>query len=48
MEPRVEVIALGGTIASKPEAGRDGVLPGLTAEDLLAAYLGRDAGERVM
>lgn len=38
--PRVEVIALGGTIASVPEPGAAGVTPGLTAADLVAAVPG--------
>ena len=37
MIPRVEVIALGGTIASTPGADKTGVVPSLTAADLLAA-----------
>lgn len=37
MKPRVEVIALGGTIASKPRPGQDGVFPDLTAEDIISA-----------
>lgn len=37
MLPRVEVIALGGTIASKPRPDGQGVIPGLTADDLLEA-----------
>lgn len=38
--PRVEVIALGGTIASVSDPGRGGVSPGLTGADLLAAVPG--------
>lgn len=38
--PRVEVIALGGTIACVPAAAGEGVAPGLTAADLLAAVPG--------
>lgn len=38
--PRVEVIALGGTIACVPAAAGAGVAPGLTAEDLVAAVPG--------
>lgn len=37
MTGRVEVIALGGTIASRPRADGQGVVPELTADDLLAA-----------
>lgn len=37
MKPRVEIIALGGTIACQPESSGDGVAPGLTAADLVAA-----------
>jgi L-asparaginase len=37
MLPRVEVIALGGTIASTQGVERPGVVPSLTAADLLAA-----------
>jgi len=36
----VEVIALGGTIASTPRPDGQGVVPGLTAEDLIAAVPG--------
>ena len=38
--PRVEVIALGGTIASVADAPGGGVSPGLTAADLVAAVPG--------
>lgn len=38
--PRVEVIALGGTIACVPGVTGEGVAPGLSAEDLLAAAPG--------
>ena len=39
MQPRVEIIALGGTIACTPagETGTPGVAPGLTATDLVRA-----------
>lgn len=37
MRPRVEVLALGGTIASLPGGGGPGVVPSLDASDLLAA-----------
>lgn len=37
MKPRVEVIALGGTIASRPRADANGVFPDLTAQDLVDA-----------
>lgn len=37
MKPRVEIIALGGTIACLPANGTSGVAPGLGAADLLAA-----------
>ena len=40
MEAWVEVIALGGTIASTPRRDGQGVEPGLTAEDLIAAVPG--------
>lgn len=40
MEAWVEVIALGGTIASTPRPDGQGVVPGLTAEDLIAAVPG--------
>ena len=46
MAGRVEVIALGGTIASTPRPDGKGVVPGLTAEDLLAAVpAARDLAE---
>lgn len=35
--PRVEIIALGGTIASKPRPDAAGVFPDLTAQDLIDA-----------
>jgi L-asparaginase len=38
--PRVEVIALGGTIACVPAASGEGVAPGLSAADLLASVPG--------
>ena len=38
--PRVEVIALGGTIASTPGGGQAGVLPRLTGAELIAAVPG--------
>lgn len=37
MKPRVEIIALGGTIACKPDSGASGVAPSLTGADLAAA-----------
>lgn len=37
MLPRVEVVALGGTIASTPGDSGSGVVPSLTASDLIAA-----------
>lgn len=37
MTRRVEIIALGGTIACAPDAGSGGVAPGLGADDLVAA-----------
>lgn len=37
MKPRVEIIALGGTIACAPDAGASGVAPSLTGADLVAA-----------
>ena len=40
MKPRVEIIALGGTIASKPRPDVKGVFPDLTAQDLLGAVPG--------
>ncbi|PZQ50036.1 MAG: asparaginase [Rhodovulum sulfidophilum] len=40
MKPRVEVIALGGTIACVPGADGAGVAPGLSAGDLLASVPG--------
>ena len=40
MTPRVEIIALGGTIASTPDEGQAGVVPRLTAADLVAAVPG--------
>lgn len=43
MKPRVEIIALGGTIACTPDAGAGGVAPGLTGADLVAAVPQLDA-----
>ena len=40
MKPRVELIALGGTIASRPRPGASGVFPGMTADDLVRAVPG--------
>lgn len=40
MDAWVEVVALGGTIASTPRRDGQGVEPGLTAEDLIAAVPG--------
>lgn len=40
MEAWIEVIALGGTIASTPRPDGNGVVPELTAEDLIAAVPG--------
>ena len=37
MKPRVEIIALGGTIACQPGPAGKGVAPGLTAADLVVA-----------
>ncbi|MCC7320761.1 MAG: asparaginase [Rubellimicrobium sp.] len=37
MKPRVEIIALGGTIACRPDSGSGGVAPGLSGADLAAA-----------
>jgi L-asparaginase len=37
MKPRVEIIALGGTIACAPDSGASGVAPSLTGMDLVAA-----------
>lgn len=34
---KVAVLSLGGTIASTPTAGKDGVIPNLTATDLVAS-----------
>ncbi len=40
MKPRVEILALGGTIASTPRPDGKGVQPQLSAEDLLASVPG--------
>lgn len=40
MKPRVEVIALGGTIASRPRPDASGVFPDMTAQDLVNAVPG--------
>ena len=37
MKPRVQIIALGGTIACTPDSAGSGVAPGLTGADLVAA-----------
>src|SRR5690606_5143046 len=37
MKPKVEIIAMGGTIACAPDAASGGVAPGLSADDLVAA-----------
>lgn len=37
MKPRIEIIALGGTIACAPDAAASGVAPSLTGADLVAA-----------
>lgn len=37
MKPKVEIIAMGGTIACAPDAVSGGVAPGLSADDLVAA-----------
>jgi L-asparaginase len=34
---KVAILSLGGTIASTPSAGKDGVIPNLTAKDLVAS-----------
>ena len=43
MLPRLEVIALGGTIASTPGGSGSGVVPSLTASDLIAAVPAAEA-----
>ncbi len=40
MDSWVEVVALGGTIASTPRRDGQGVEPGLSAEDLIGAVPG--------
>lgn len=40
MKPRVEIIALGGTIASRPRPNAEGVFPDLSAQDLVDAAPG--------
>lgn len=47
MTPRVEIIALGGTIACAPDAGAAGVAPSLTGADLVAAVPQLDSLARI-